>query len=275
MTAPQPILRADLTPEQINALKAGHWIGPDPLGRAPGQALWPALHDEEALARVLANVLEYDFEALFQQTPQKKEGSLIKARQIIQIRLDQLPQDLTLVRYWDLAVSEATRADWLTGALVGLSGNGNLYIIHIARLRGPWPDAYEKIIEVMLRDPACVRQGVEVAGQQGGYLQELQREPRLLTRAIEGVNPKEVGNKRVRAEVWGARIPNGQVHLVVGNGWNVESFITECVAFPLGAHDDQVDGVSGSVQMLGVQALSELTSEEPDGDFGEYGGEGV
>jgi predicted phage terminase large subunit-like protein len=224
-----------------------------------------------ALARIRANVLDYDFEALFQQTPQKKEGSLIKARQILQIRLHELPDDLVMVRYWDLAVSSAKRADWLAGALLGFSGQ-NLYIIHVARFPGPWTEAREKIVEQMLRDPAAVTQGIEVAGQQGGYLQELQREQKLLGRAITGVNPGVVGNKRVRAEVWGSRIPGKMVHLVVGNGWDVEAFIAECVAFPLGAHDDQVDAVSGAVQMLGVESLAEMTSEDPGEDFGGYGG---
>ncbi len=264
--------RAALTPAQRKALTEGHWIGPDPLGRAPGEPLWPEMHAVADLDRIRANVLDYDFDALFQQTPQKKEGSLLKARQIIKIRLDELPANLLLARYWDLAVSEAKRADWLAGALVGLEpATTNLYIIHIARLRGPWVDAREEIVAQMLRDPAAVRQGMEVAGQQGGYLQEFQRDPRLLGRILEGVNPSLVGNKRVRAEVWGSRIPGGRVHLVTGNGWDVEAFISECVAFPLGKYDDQVDGVSGGVQMLGVEHLSEMTSENPEG-FGEYGG---
>jgi len=31
--------------------------------------------------------------------------------------------------------------------------------------------------------------------------------------------------------------------------WN-DGFVAECLGFPRGAHDDQVDGVSGAVQML-------------------------
>jgi len=45
--------------------------------------------------------------------------------------------------------------------------------------------------------------------------------------------------------------------------WNDE-FIAESVAFPRGRHDDQVDGVSGAVQMLNERMLEPATvSENP------------
>jgi hypothetical protein len=65
---------------------------------------------------------------------------------------------------------------------------------------------------------------------------------------MEGVNPREVGNKEVRAQVWASRIEDGLVAMAAAP-WN-EVFIDEALAFPRGAHDDQVDAVSGAVQML-------------------------
>jgi predicted phage terminase large subunit-like protein len=102
----------------------------------------------------------------------------------------------------------------------------------------------------MLKDSPEVVQGIEVAGQQGGYFQELQRDPRLAGRSIVPVNPSKVGNKSVRAQVWASRIQDDLVYLVTDTGWDVDAFLSEAVAFPKGDHDDQVDGVSGAVQML-------------------------
>jgi predicted phage terminase large subunit-like protein len=260
-----------LTGAQVAALKRGFWSGADPLGRLPGEALWPERHAPSDLERVAANVGAYEFAAVYQQAPQTRQGTLIKAREIVPVGLDALPEALTLARYWDLAVSERKGADWIVGALVGRAER-NLYIIHVARFPGPWSEAKERIVQVMLRDPAAVRQGVEVAGQQGGYYQELRDDPRLVGRSIEGVNPQQVGNKAVRAQVWASRIVDGLVHLVTGNGWNVDVFLNECALFPLGKHDDQVDGVSGAVQMLGEAVLEEMTSEDPGSDFGGYDG---
>jgi hypothetical protein len=66
-----------------------------------------------------------------------------------------------------------------------------------------------------------------------------------------GVNPREAGSKEVRAQVWASRIQDGLVHLVRDGTWDVEGFVAEAIAFPNGAHDDQVDAVSLAVQALG------------------------
>jgi hypothetical protein len=47
----------------------------DPLGRPLGAALWPAWQDEEALARIRANVGEYVWGALYQQDPRPRGAS--------------------------------------------------------------------------------------------------------------------------------------------------------------------------------------------------------
>lgn len=109
---------------------------------------------------------------------------------------------MTEVRYWDLAVSGRQGADYIASARVGRAKDGKLYILDVTRLPGPWTDARHKMIAVMQADPANVVQGIEIAGQQGGYFQELQRDPKLQHRAIRGINPAKVGNKEVRANVW-------------------------------------------------------------------------
>jgi predicted phage terminase large subunit-like protein len=265
--------RQDLTEAQIKQMKDGVWVGPDPLGREPGEALWPERHTEADLDRVRAVVGDYDFHALFQQTPQQLEGALIKAHEILQIRVDQVPQDLEWVRYWDLSVSGKTWADFIAGGRVGRSSTGRIYIWHVAHIPGPWADARPDIVSRMQADGPEVVQGVEISGQQGGYCQELQRDEALQSLPIVGVNPQQVGSKIVRAQVWSSRIQDGLIHLVVGNGWDVEGFISECLAFPNGSHDDRVDCISGAVQMLGGLGVDEITSEDPGENFGEYGGE--
>jgi len=276
----EPWARAVATDEVIKAAKAGWWKCADALGRSPGEPLWGSKYDSDALSRIGANVGMYDWDAMYQQRPQRLEGSLIKAYDIHQIRPDQVPDGLREVRYWDLAVSGRKRADFITGARVGRSADGRIYIRHIARFPGPWADARSKMVEVMLRDPASVTQGIEISGQQGGYFQELQRDPQLVGRAVTGVNPQNVGGKEVRANVWASRIPDGLVHLAAANGWDVEAFLSEAVAFPLGAHDDQVDAVSGAVQMLPATMSFGEVPQAPDvpskwDPFGEIrGGDG-
>ncbi len=239
--------------EVIQACHQGWWKSVDALGRAAGEALWPERFGLEKLLSIRANLGGYEWDALYQQRPRPIEGAIIKAYDIIQVRRAEAPEDheLKIVRYWDLAVSGGERGHYIVGAKLARARDGRVYIFHIARLKGPWADARPKMIDVMLRDGVNVEQGIEVAGQQSGYHQELQRDPKLVGIAVTAVNPKEVGSKEVRANVWASRIPDGLIYLIRDGGWNVDAFLAEAVAFPMGAEDDQVDGVSGGVQMLG------------------------
>lgn len=49
-------------------------VGPDPLGRKLGQALWPARYDEEALAKLQLSVGVDDWTSLYQQRPARTSG---------------------------------------------------------------------------------------------------------------------------------------------------------------------------------------------------------
>lgn len=255
--------------EVIQACQQGWWKGVDALRRAPGEPLWPERFGNEVLISIRANVGGYEWDALYQQRPRTLEGAIIKAYEIRQVRRSEIPEDheMTHVRYWDLAVSGNVRADWIVGARLARASGGRIIIVHIARLRGPWVDARPEMIKVMRRDGVLVTQGIEVSGQQGGYFQELQRDPQLQGVAITPVNPKEVGSKEVRANVWASRIPDGLIYLVRDGGWDVDAFITEALAFPKGAYDDQVDGVSGGVQMLGgwMGSMSDVPQDEGRG----------
>ena len=75
---------------------------------------------------------------------------------------------------------------------------------------------------------------------------ERMREP-----AAAGLYFRPIGvhsDKMVRANPWLARAEQGKVVLVRGP-W-VADFLNEVCAFPEAEHDDQVDAVSGAVQML-------------------------
>jgi predicted phage terminase large subunit-like protein len=87
--------------------------------------------------------------------------------------------------------------------------------------------------------------GVETAGPQKGLLQNL-REVFPPDIPLAGHTPER--DKLTRALPWFARANSGQVRLARG-AWNA-AFLDECQAFPLGAHDDQVDAVSGAHALL-------------------------
>jgi len=235
--------------EVIKACQNGWWRAVDPLGRTPGEPLWPEKYDLATLRSNQANIGGYEWDALYQQRPRQLEGAMIKAHKIRIV--GEVPAYLRVVRYWDLAVSGRERADFIVGGKVGRDPQrGRVYILDIARFRGPWADARPRMVQVMLADGVTVEQGIEVAGQQGGYFQELQRDKKLQGLTIRSVNPRDVGGKEVRANVWASRIEDDLIYMLRAP-WN-NTFVSEALAFPRGSHDDQVDGVSGAVQMLGA-----------------------
>jgi hypothetical protein len=50
----------------------------DPLGRKPGEALWPERYPLEVLMSIKADISLYDWEAEYQQSPVRREGALFR-----------------------------------------------------------------------------------------------------------------------------------------------------------------------------------------------------
>jgi hypothetical protein len=80
----------------------------DPLGRLPGEALWPAWENREALLEKQGMLGERQFSALFQQMPLTETGYLFDPRLLAVV--DIVPVG-TAVRAWDLA----SRSCWGSG----------------------------------------------------------------------------------------------------------------------------------------------------------------
>lgn len=216
----------------------------DPLGRSPGEALWPGKYPADVLHTIRANIGSYDFEALYQQRPRDSRGGVLDPAWFSVV--DHAPDGLAWSRFWDLATSTKQKAHYTASPRLAFAPDGYLYIADMVRGRWEWPDAKKRILEMARLEPG-VAIGVEEVAFQLAAFQELLREPDLLNHAVRGVRP--VGDKLARALPWISRAEAGKVRLVRG-AW-VKDFLDEAAQFPLGAFDDQIDGVSGGVAMLG------------------------
>lgn len=157
--------------------------------------------------------------------------------------VDKAPEGLHWVRYWDLAASTKTTADYTASAEVAISADGTLYIRDMVRGRWEWPDAKRVMMATMHSGST---HGIEEAMHGLAALQELRRDPTLADVTIRGIRVDK--DKVSRALPWAARAEAGKVKLVRGS-WTA-AFLDEVCAFPQGEHDDQVDTVSGGVQMV-------------------------
>lgn len=151
------------------------------------------------------------------------------------------------VRFWDLAVSTKTAADFTAGALCSFE---NFFVIHhINRIKKEWPDVKKEIIKTAEQDGRNVAIYIEEAGQQLGFIQELRRTPELRNYTVKAMKPDK--DKFTRVMPWASRAEGGSVKICDGF-WN-RDFLDECASFSADdshLHDDQVDAVSGAYRAL-------------------------
>jgi len=172
------------------------------------------------------------------------------------------------IRYWDLAASEKKVAsgkkindpDETTGTLGSFNReevNGkNVNKFYIEDQVGgywEWEDILKNIKTTAIRDGPSVPIYVEQEPASGGKNQvaaidKYIREELPGWQEVKGHNPREIGDKIMRANTWFAEAAKGLIYLVQGT-WN-DPFLNQLASFPLVRHDDKIDGVSGVRHVL-------------------------
>jgi predicted phage terminase large subunit-like protein len=215
----------------------------DPIGRLPGEALWPERYDEAKLLEIKRKLGSYSFSALYQQRPVPAEGGLFKRKWFKQI-VDATPFGLQWKRGYDLAVSTKTNACYTASAKCAFDREGDLYIADVFRRRIEFPEQRRYIIHNLLTEKET-EHGIELALHGQAVLQDLRREAAARGKAFRGV--KVDADKVTRSLSWANLAEEGKVVLVRGP-W-INDFLDEVTRFPSGATDDQVDAVSIAVRM--------------------------
>jgi predicted phage terminase large subunit-like protein len=166
-----------------------------------------------------------------------------------------VPDCTQIVRFWDLAMSAKTSADYTVGVKLGTQPSGRLAVLDVVRQRVEWEGVKPLIAETALGDGPQVRVGIEEKGYMSRAIQQLVLDPDMHPYAFFGY-PKEV-DKLTNALPFAARVGAGVVDVVQAH-WTRE-YLDELCAFNKGAHDDQVDASAGAYTMLG-----EGTGEDGD-----------
>jgi predicted phage terminase large subunit-like protein len=226
----------------------------DPLGRKPGEALWPEQWPVEYLRGRRAES-EFWFTSLYQQRPRPREGGMFKLKWF-EGRKVPMPREEMMsrkVRAWDYGATEGG-GDYTAGVLFGRDHSGKFYVLDM--VRGQWgPGERDRII----RDTAQ-RDGyqVEIIGEQepgsSGKSQAAAFCGMLMGYSVHCVPSS--GSKEVRADAFASQCEQGNVYVVDAH-WS-EQYLEELTAFPTGANDDQVDCSSNAFHRLAVG----------DGDYG-------
>ena len=214
--------------------------------REEGQALWPDEFDEKALGKLRA-ASEYDWHALFQQMPTPAGGAQIKRDWINVINEDQIKgKKLFWVRYWDLAVSKKTTADFTASVQLAIDEELNTYLRRIVHKRETWPVIKKIMLNIGEKEGVPI--GIEAQGTQKGFVDALLAEPKLMNTSIKGYTVE--ADKLTRALPFISRMQQGKFFIIDGSG--VDVMIEEMVKFTGhdDLHDDIIDAISGAFKML-------------------------
>lgn len=220
----------------------------DPIGRRPGEALWPARYPVEALERIRQQMTreegEYGWQALFQQNPTAKTGSFFDVSKIEIV--DAVPAMLNHCRAWDIASSKGAGDESSGPRLAGPDKEGYWYGVDVEHGRWDSAERDRRMRQTAEFDGQSVKIRVpQDPGAAGKSLAE------HFVRLLAGFNVKAEpvsGDKETRASPLAAQVNAGNVRFVRGP-WNKE-VIEQMRQFPMGKHDDHVDGMSDAFNEL-------------------------
>jgi predicted phage terminase large subunit-like protein len=210
----------------------------DPLGRKPGQPLWPEWEDAAALDRKRVALGEKGWAALYQQRPMEQQSALFRVGRIA--LLDSPPGDVRWVRAWDLAASEGREADYTVGVKLGRDPAGRFVVGDVTRFKGGPHEVAQTIAAIAKTDGAGVPVSLPQDPGQAGKVQVA-----WLTSQLAGFRVSaspETGSKLIRAQPVAAQVAAGNLSAIRAD-WNA-AFLAELEEFPQGRRDDQVDALS-------------------------------
>lgn len=217
----------------------------DPLGRAPGEVLWPARYPEST-TRAVRTTQPAVWESLFQQRPGAEGGSLF-LREWMTGRYDArvLPEFQIAVITVDSAFSTDVAADNSAIAVWGATRT-HFHLIDVVCARLAYPDLLQSIRDVYAKW-AHLSPWLYIEDKASGQsaLQSLKRG------TVLPALPFKVGtaSKTSRAQDVTPYFAAGRVLLPESAPW-LSAWIEEHVRFPGGAHDDRVDTTTMALKIL-------------------------
>jgi predicted phage terminase large subunit-like protein len=219
----------------------------DPLGRKPGEPLWPEWESLEALDRKRIAVGAREWTALYQQRPAPEDGDYFKAEWIREC--DILPAKETMRIYGasDYAVT-ANGGDYTVHVVLGIDPGGRMYLLDLWRQQASsdvWIEAFcDRVLQ--WKPMGWAEERGQIAAGVGPSLDRRQRERSAYCHRMQFPTR---GDKAVRAQSIRDRMALEGLYVPKSAHW-YPAFRSELLSFPAGKHDDQVDALGLVGQLL-------------------------
>lgn len=223
----------------------------DPLGRKPGEGLWPEVFGTEFYLAKKRGTTARSWNSLYQGVPTDEEGGVLKAEDIKRYKTvpeDQLDRTGRVVKKIikkitlsvDCAEKATQRSDWTAATIWYETKDGKHYLVHAARTRKEftpmlqWIDelasAYN-VDQILVEDKGAGTQYIQVKKEnpKGPPVIPISTMNKSKEFRFDGVTPMFATGRALLPEK--------------GNDW-IADLEQELLVFPNGRNDDYVDSTS-------------------------------
>ena len=239
----------------------------DPIGRKPGEWLWPEKFGDKELGP-LEKRGGWMWSALYQQRPSPEEGLFFLRDHFQWFDMGDILQkwregSLSIYGASDYAVTQKAdqnEPDWTVHMVFGVDANWNIYVLDMWRDRttsDKWVEAWIRLVTKWKPMMWAEEQGQIIKGV-GPFLSRMAHENSAFTHRRQFTSATA---KDQRAQSILGMAASGLLYLP--RNWIGQMIEKECLAFPAGKNDDMVDTLSLMGRML-MKVISGTDPEEDD-----------
>ena len=229
---------------QQGNLKADQWeLLEFPAILPSGNPLWPGYWTKDELEKVKLSIGLKKWNAQWQQVPTNDDGAILKREWWRKWKYDEPPVCDYIIQTYDTAFSKKETADFSVISTWGVfypdaDSGPNLIALHIRKGRWDFPEL-KRIAKDEYRywNPDVVLIEAKATGT------PLQQEFRKMGIPVMTYSPggRKTGTDKIsRANAVAPLLESGMIWYPENQEW-AQELVEECAAFPVGAHDDQVD----------------------------------
>lgn len=258
------------------AQQAGDWLvirtpleaeENDPMGRVPGESLWPEQFPPEFIAatKKAMSIAEYDL--VYQADPSAIGGDVFTSENFFKALPANFWQEIFPTCFTgqavDLAFSKNKRRAYTVILTYAVDPHFNLYLLHIDRARYIVRDAEERLKE-LIRITRPLVTVIETENFHDATIRSMVL--RIMAEVYCDIRlDKPDKDKVARARLPAGRAEHGFLYIDKDAPW-YRAFMQEVLGFPLATYKDQVDALSlaaVTVQKMEEQKLRHQQASRP------------